>query len=69
MATWLHAERDGAPMVFISEVGARQKVAVITSQWPSLECNVRRYYYRGELLGYVIRCKHNVQQQQKEFAQ
>lgn len=47
-------EPDGSPMLFISQATAELKASVIGQQ-RGVTARVRARYYRGEMLGYVIR--------------
>lgn len=47
-------EPDGSPMIFISQATAEFKASVIGQQ-RGVTSKVLARYYRGEMLGYVIR--------------
>lgn len=49
-------------MLYISQSTADYKASVMSQQC-GVKATVRAYYKRGEMLGYVIRVKVNVQKQ------
>jgi hypothetical protein len=55
-------EDDGSPMLYISQSTAEYKASVM-SQQRGIKATVRAYYKRGEMLGYIIRVKVDVQKQ------
>ena len=51
----LLTETDGEPIVYISEDTAKAKAMAMSTS--TVKAQHRRYFKRGELIGYVIRLK------------
>ena len=58
-------DEDNEPMLYISQDTAERKASVMSSQ-RGVTAKVRARYYRGEMLGYVIRVYVDITINQKD---